>query len=315
MALLGVLWFGLDALARDELGAPLLVGLLLACLGSFEALSVIVRSVAKLGAAAAAADRLLALATAPASIQDPAVPVAFKPGRLFLENVRFGHDPDHPVLDGLSLDVPVGHRVAIVGPSGAGKSTLAELVLRLRDPQGGRVLIGATDLHTVRQEDLHRHVALLGQSAPVFIGTIRSNLLIARPDADDAALWQALDDAQLGDVVRSLPDGLDTAMGEAGHSLSTGQARRLCLARTLLSPAGILVFDEPTSGLDRATERAFLADLARATQGRTVLLITHAELPDGTADAIWRLRDGKLVPQRASMPATAVSARLSTMST
>jgi ATP-binding cassette subfamily C protein CydC len=313
--LLGVLWLGLDALRQGAITGPLLAGLLLACLGSFEALGVIVRSVAKLGSAAAAADRLVALATARPAVTDPALPAAFTGGGLSFQDVRFGHDPARPVLDGASFRLRAGRRIAIVGKSGSGKSTLVDLVLRLRDPQAGSVRIGGIDLRDLRQEDLHRHIALLGQSAPVFLGTVRANLLIGRADAGDAELWQALDDARLGGFVRGLPDGLDTHLGEGGRTLSAGQARRLCLARTLLSPAEILVFDEPTSGLDPHNEQAFLADLARATRERSVLLVTHARIPPGAVDEVWQLAGGRLVRQRSSTPATAASARRSTIST
>ncbi len=313
--LLGVLWLGLDALRQGAITGPLLAGLLLACLGSFEALGVVVRSVAKLGSAAAAADRLVALATARPAVTDPALPAAFTGGELSFQDVRFGHDPARPVLDGASFRLRAGQRIAIVGKSGSGKSTLVDLVLRLRDPQAGSVRIGGTDLRDLRQEDLHRYIALLGQSAPVFLGTVRANLLIGRADAGDAEIWQALDDARLGGFVRGLPDGLDTHLGEGGRTLSAGQARRLCLARTLLSPADILVFDEPTSGLDPHNEQAFLADLARATRGRSVLLVTHAQIPPGAVDEVWQLGGGRLVRQRSSMPATAASARRSRIST
>ncbi|WP_027133136.1 thiol reductant ABC exporter subunit CydC [Geminicoccus roseus] len=296
--LLGVLWLGLDALQKDTLSGPMLVGLLLACLGSFEALAGVVRGVAKFGSAAAAADRLVATATAAPAVADPGMPVTLNPGSLSFEAVYYGYDPARPVLKGLDLRLEEGQRVAIVGASGTGKSTLADLALRLRDPQRGTVRIGGVDLRAMRQADLHRHVALLSQTAPVFLGTIRDNLAIGRSGASDAELWQALDEARLGDFVRGLPEALDTHLGEAGRTLSVGQARRLCLARTLLSPASILIFDEPTMGLDPETEQGFLTDLSHATRGRSVLLITHARLPAGAVDAVWRLVDGRLTEVR-----------------
>ena len=171
-------------------------------------------------------------------------------------------------------------------------------MLRLHDPQAGTVTIGGTDIRTVAQRDLHGRVALLSQETPVFLGTIRDNLLIGDAEATDADLWRALDRACLADFVRGLPEGLDAFVGETGRTLSAGQARRLCLARTLLSKAAILVFDEPTSGLDRGTEVAFLADLAVATAGRTVLLATHAAIPPGAVDRVFRLVGGQLAEGR-----------------
>ncbi|WP_261172402.1 ATP-binding cassette domain-containing protein, partial [Bordetella pertussis] len=144
------------------------------------------------------------------------------------------------------------------------------------------------------QAELHRRVALLSQDAPLLLGTVRTNLLIGDAQADDAALWRALDAARLGEVVRGLPHGLDTWIGETGAGLSAGQARRLCLARALLTGASAILLDEPTAGLDAATEAELLADLARATQGRTVVLATHARLPPGTVDTVYTLQAGRL---------------------
>ncbi|HSI39747.1 MAG TPA: thiol reductant ABC exporter subunit CydC [Xanthobacteraceae bacterium] len=292
IALTGVLVFGLKALKAGTLDGPWLVGLLLATLGSFEATAAIVRSIAKLGTAAAAAERLKALASAAPAVSDPAYPAPLPEGAdLAFENVTFGHDPRRPVLRRLWLEVPAGSRIALVGPSGAGKSTLLALLLRLRDPQAGTVRVAGTDVRTIAQADLHRRVALLAQDAPVFLGTLRDNLRIGDPEADDDRLWAALGAARLADFVRALPEGLDARVGETGRTLSAGQARRLCLARTLLSPAAILAFDEPTSGLDRETELAFLADLSAATAGRTVLIATHAGLPPGAVDRTLRLTE------------------------
>ncbi|MFD2239125.1 thiol reductant ABC exporter subunit CydC [Aureimonas populi] len=300
-AFLAVLWFGLEALEAGALSGPLLAGLLLATLGSFEVSGAIVRSVAKFGAARAAAGRLRRIVTAEAPVRDPARPVALAGGgEVSFEAVTFGFEGGRPVLQGLDLDVAPGERVAVLGASGSGKSTLLTLLLRLADPQGGRVRVGGTDIRTVAQGALHERVAFMAQDAPVFTDTIRDNLLIARPEASDAALWQALEAARLADHVRSLPAGLDTPLGEAGRTLSAGEARRLCLARTLLSPAPVVALDEPTSGLDRDTELAFFADLKRATEGRTVVLVTHAALPAGTVDRTFRMVAGKLVEERSA---------------
>jgi ATP-binding cassette subfamily C protein CydC len=136
-------------------------------------------------------------------------------------------------------------------------------------------------------------MALMTQDAPVFLDTVRANLLIGRCNATDDALWRVLEVVHLGEFVRSLPGGLDAVVGEAGRTLSAGQARRICLARTLLSDARIKVLDEPTSGLDRETESAFLADLPELTRGRTAIVITHAEVPPGF-DRVLTLRAGRI---------------------
>jgi len=296
-----MLWFGLDALARQQLSGPLLAGLVLAVIGIFEVAGPLMRGAARLGGAVAAARRIQGLAAQPPDQHDPARPEPLPAhGAIEFEAVRFAYPgaagaPVLPVLEDVSLRVEPGERIAITGPSGAGKSTLLQLLLRLEDPQAGRVRYGGVDLRQAAQAELHRRVAWLAQDAPVFLGTLRTNLLIGDAGADDAALWAALDAARLGDFARGLPDGLDTWVGETGAMLSVGQARRLCLARALLAPAPVLALDEPTAGLDAAAQAAFLGDLARAARGRTVMLVTHADLPPGTVDRCLVLRGGRLV--------------------
>lgn len=293
---LGVLIAGVDAHAAGDLSGPLVVGLVLAALGGFEATAVVVRAIGKFGAAAAAAERLKAIGDAVCPVAEATHPLPSPRGGGFaFDSVTYGYDAGRPILRDLSFAVSPGERVAILGPSGAGKSTLAALLLRLADPQAGRVSICGRDLRDVASSDLRRRVALLEQHAPVFGGSVRENLAIGDPIADDAALWGALRKARLDDVITALPGGLDAPLGEAGATLSAGQARRLCLARALLSPAEILVLDEPTSDLDRATELAFLDDLGPATKGRAVLLITHAALPEGVAHRTLRLVDGRAI--------------------
>ena len=198
------------------------------------------------------------------------------------------------MLSDLDLTVWPGEHVAITGPSGIGKSSLLTLLLRLADPQAGTVTVGGVALTALRQADIHAAVALLGQDSPLFNDTIRANLLIARPAADDTAVWAALAAAGIEPLVRALPRGLDTLIGEGGRTLSVGQARRLCLARVLLSPARILLLDEPTTGLDRDAEVAFFETLHHAAQGRTVIVVTHAAIPEGTMDRVLTMRNGSL---------------------
>lgn len=264
---------------------------------AFEAVGGLPRAGALAGHAAAAARRVLAIADAPVPVPDPAQPAPLPPGfTLRFEAVQFRWLPDRPpVFDGLTLDIPQGTRVALLGPSGAGKSSLAALVLKVVAPQQGRVLLGGTDLAALSAAEVRARVAWLGQTTHLFDDTIRANLLLARPDADDAALWAALDAAQVGDLVRRLPDGLDSWVGEGGTRFSGGQGRRLALARALLSPAPVLILDEPCAGLDAETERDFLATLNDVARGRTVILIAHRLTGVERLDRIWRLSGGKAV--------------------
>lgn len=295
IALAGSLWLGLEAFAAEQIDGPVLVGLLLAILGSFEASSVIVRSVTKLTTAMAAAERLTAIADAPIEIVDPANPIGLPDNLVItLDKVRFAYDGGAPVLNDLELSVAPGEHVAIVGPIGIGKSSLLSLLLRLAEPQSGSITLGGVDLSALALRDLQTSMALLSQDSPLFNDTISANLLIARPDANEDALWAALDAAGIGDFVRALPKRLDTLVGEAGRTVSAGQGRRLCLARTLLSPAPILLLDEPTTGLDRTAEVAFFDTLRKAATGRTVILVTHAGIPEGTVDRVLTMRGGQL---------------------
>lgn len=295
LALVGTLWAGLVAHEAGTLDPAVFVGLVLAVLGSFEATAVIIRSVGKSAAALAAAERLTALANLPPAIIDPAQPLPFPEGqKIAFSDVHFSYDSGAPVLNGVTLSIAPGERIAITGPSGGGKSTLLRLLLRLNEPQCGDIRIGTTALHDIASAQVHAHMALLSQDSPVFIDTIRNNLRIARPLADDEAIWSALEAAKLDKFVATLPEGLDTVLGESGRTLSAGQMRRLCLARTLLSDAPIILLDEPTNALDRANELSFFETLAEATKGRTLIMVTHAAIPDRTVDRVLEMRNGKL---------------------
>lgn len=266
-------------------------------IAAFEAIGGLPRAGALAGHAVAAARRVLEAADAPVPVPDPTDPVAMPTGTaLRFEAVEFRWQPDRPpVFDGLTLDIPQGARVALLGPSGAGKSTLAALALKVVAPRSGHVRLGGVDIATLPAALLRTRIGWLGQTTHLFDDTIRANLLLARPDADDAALWAALDDAHIGDVVRALPDRLDTWVGEGGTRFSGGQGRRLALARALLSPAPVLILDEPCAGLDAETERSFLETLNETAPGRTVILITHRLTGVEKLDRIFRLSGGRAV--------------------
>ena len=264
---------------------------------AFEAVGGLSRAGVLAGFAAAAAHRVLEAAEAPIAAPDPSHPIMVPVGfTLRFEAIRFRWQADRPpVFDGLTLEVPQGARIALLGPSGAGKSTLAALALKVAAPQQGRVLLGGVDIATLSAEDVRARIGWLAQATHLFDDTIRANLKLARPDADEAALWGTLDAARVGEMVRALPDGLDTWVGENGARFSGGQGRRLVLARALLSPAPILILDEPCAGLDAETERAFLATLNEVAEGRSVILITHRLTGVERLDRIWRLSGGKAI--------------------
>lgn len=199
------------------------------------------------------------------------------------------------VLDGLDLDIAPGQRVAIGGDSGSGKSTLSLLILRQADPQAGQIQFNGQDIASLSLAQWHQQLAWMPQGAPIFAGTLAENLRLGDAGASDAQLWQVLQRVRL-DAWAQDNGGLEIWVGENGATLSGGQARRLALARALLRPGPLVLLDEPTEGLDVDTAHALLLDLPAALAGRSLLMISHDELPPGVVDVQYRLREGRLQP-------------------
>ncbi|MDR1075709.1 MAG: thiol reductant ABC exporter subunit CydC [Xanthomonadaceae bacterium] len=298
LGLSGLLWLGTTAAAQGHVSAPEAVALLFAGVATFEAMAGVGLAWQSLRAALISLGRLQQIVDRTPAVADPAGPQSL-PERagLHLEGVvmAWSHDGvERRVLDDVRLRLPYGGRIAIHGDSGAGKSSLLALLLRLRDPDAGAIRYGDIDLRDAAQADWHRHIAWLPQDAMVFAGSIRDNLRLGAPEADDAKLWWALDRVLLADVVRRLPEQLDAWLLEGGVNLSAGQSRRLALARVLLRDAPILLLDELTEGLDADTASAVLRNVADAVRGRSLVIITHDELPAAIVDAHYLLRDGRL---------------------
>jgi ATP-binding cassette subfamily B protein len=203
--------------------------------------------------------------------------------------------PSQQVLHEVSFTVPAGTMTALVGPSGAGKTTITSLVGRLYDTVEGEVLVGGHDVRDVTLESLHEVVGVVTQDAHMFHETIRTNLLYARPQATDAELLDALRAAQIWDLVASLPDGLDTTVGDRGYRLSGGEKQRLALARLLLKAPDVVVLDEATAHLDSESEVAVQRALKIALEGRTSLVIAHRLSTVRDADQILVVADGRVV--------------------
>lgn len=219
--------------------------------------------------------RIAALAALPAPITEPDQPVALPVSwSLCLRGVAVGWEST--LVEGIDLDLDEGDVVAFTGPSGIGKSTLGYTLLRLIEPRAGAIQLGGADVRELGSDDVRTRIGYLGQDEVVFDTTIRENLRIADPKADDDTAMEALDHAGLGDFVRSLPRGLDTPVGEHGGRLSGGERQRLALARLLLGDHRIVVLDEPTEHLDAPTARALLDDLLDLAPERSVIVISHA---------------------------------------
>ena len=279
MAALAVLVVAVPAVRDGRLGGVLLAALVLMSLAVFEALPPLPVAAQNLAACGQAARRLEECVDRPIPIVYPDLPATTGPGRtLTLSDARVRFTPDAPpVLEGIDLELRWGRAVAIVGPSGSGKTTLCEVLARLRDLDGGQALLDGIPLARLRQSDVRRAVTLVPQDAYLFPTTIAANLRIARPDASDAELYDALGRAGLADWVASLPEGLELSVGQDGAQLSGGQRQRLTLARGLLAPGALLVLDEPTSHLDAESEAAFLDDAHRAavTERTGLCIVTH----------------------------------------
>ena len=267
-------------------------------LAAFEALRPLPTALEQVGLCDAAATRVLDVVDRTPHVVDPAQPATVTdPTSIDLVDVRYRYEEVGPwILDGVSLHIGRGETIALVGPSGTGKTTLAELLMRFRDPTEGAILLGGHDLRTLDQETVRSWVGLAGQEAHLFPTSIRENLRIAAPDADDDGLFAALDDAGIGGWVQDLPDGLDTQIREQGTNISGGQRQRIALARAILADWRFLVLDEPTAHLDEATADIVLRDLLTAARqrGLGVVLITHRRVERTLVDRVVELRDGRL---------------------
>lgn len=262
------------------------------------------------------AERVYEVLDAPDPVREPErpakPPVSPFPLRLEGLGARYaGQERD--ALAGLDLTLEQGRRVAVVGVSGAGKTTLAQVLLRFLDVREGTYTLGGADAGMLDGDDVRRLVGLCAQDAHLFDSSVRENLLLARKDADEEDLRDALARARLLDWVDGLPDGLDTLIGEHGARLSGGQRQRLALARALLADFPVLVLDEPAEHLDLPTADVLTADLLAATEGRTTLLITHRLAGLDAVDEVVVLAEGRVVQRGTYAELTSVKGPLRAM--
>jgi thiol reductant ABC exporter CydC subunit len=285
----GCVWAGLalgaPAVRAGQLHSVLLAVVVLTPIAVFDTVSTLPAAAAQFATARAALGRVFALLDRPDPVAEPAVPTPLprQPYRLAVRNLSARWTATGPeVLNGVDLTLADGERIALVGPSGSGKTTLAAILVRFLDPTAGRVTLNGIDTRDLAADEVRKVIGLLTDDAHLFDTTIADNLRVADRGADDTRLRRVLVEARLLDWVDSLPNGLDTQVGEHGCRLSGGQRRRLALARALLADFPILIMDEPTEHLDEPTATALTADLLTATAGRSTILITHR--PAGLAD-------------------------------
>ena len=288
----GVLAVAIAAHGQGALNRVLIAMLALLALAAFEAVTPLGTAARELSATLAAGRRVLELTDRSAAVRDPVdpAPPPVWPFAVALEGVTARYPREQqPALDGVSLRLEPGERVALLGRSGAGKTTVANLMLRFLDPDGGRVTVAGRDVREYRQDDVRRVISVAGQDSHLFSASIRDNVRLARPDASEEEIADALRRARIWDWICRLPNGLDTFVGEEGHELSGGQRQRIVLARALLAGAPVLVLDEPTAHLDPVTASALVDDVFSAAGDRTVLLITHRTEGLDLVDRVVRL--------------------------
>ncbi len=251
---------------------------------------------ASLSSAKVSLSRVLELLDAPIEVteQPDAVAVSAVHRSIEFRDVTLRHD-GRAVLDDVSFEIPAGMFSVIVGPSGGGKSTIADLMVRLLDPDAGAVMIDGLDLKRTRLSDLRRTVVLIDQSPYLFHGTLYENIAYAKPFVGRVAVEQAAHAAGLTELLRGLPEGLNTVAGERGLTLSAGERQRVAIARAFLAKPEVLILDEPSAALDAACERELVDNLRWAFAGKTLIAITHKPALASVADHILYIKDGRVV--------------------
>ncbi|MFJ8536646.1 thiol reductant ABC exporter subunit CydD [Streptomyces sp. NPDC093591] len=289
---------GAQAVAEGRLGGVAMAVVVLTPLAAFEAVLGLPLAVQYRQRVRKSAERVYEVLDAPGPVREPEQPrqAPASPFPVAVRGLTTRHaGQGRDALAGLDLTLDEGRRIAVVGPSGSGKTTLAQVLLRFLDADAGSYTLGGVDAYALDGDDVRRLVGLCAQDAHLFDSSVRENLLLARKDATDAELRDALERARLLDWAESLPDGLDTLVGEHGTRLSGGQRQRLALARALLADFPVLVLDEPAEHLDLPTADALTADLLAATEGRTTLLITHRLAGLEAVDEVVVLGEGRVV--------------------
>lgn len=293
---------GAQAVAAGRLGGVAMAVVVLTPLAAFEAVLGLPLAVQYRQRVRRSAERVHEVLDAPAPVREPehARQAPASPFPVVLKGVSTRHEgQDRDALAGLDLTLAEGRRIAVVGASGSGKTTLAQVLLRFLDADAGTYTLGGVDAYGLHSDDVRRLVGLCAQDAHLFDSSVRENVLLARKDASEEELRDALRRARLLDWAESLPDGLDTLVGEHGARLSGGQRQRLALARALLADFPVLVLDEPAEHLDLPTADALTADLLAATEGRTTLLITHRLAGLEAVDEVVVLDEGRVVQRGA----------------
>ena len=316
-AMVAVAAIGVQATANGQLDGVLLAGIVFLTIGAFEAVVGLPDAAQRLTACAQAAARLESVTEAPVPVSDPLSPAPVPlAGSLVFEQVSVEFDGrQQAALSEVSATLAPGSRIALVGASGAGKTTLASCAVRFLDPNSGRVTLGGTDIRQLSQDALRSAVRLVSQDAYLFTTTIAQNVRLAAPEASDEQIIAALSRAGLGAWIASLPEGIETLVGEEGAEVSGGQRGRIALARGFISPSQIVILDEPTANLDAAGARDLLSAIgSERSDRRAMLVITHTVEGLEEFDEIIVLEGGEVVERGTWADLIATSGTLARLS-
>ena len=216
-------------------------------------------------------------------------------GRISFDHVKFGYDSDRPVIHDFSVEIKPGQKVAIVGPTGAGKTTIVNLLMRFYDPDEGIIKLDGVDTRQISRHNIRRNFGMVLQDTWLFEGTIKENLLYGKPDASEEELRVAVETAMVDHIIKSLPDGMDTILGESADNISAGEKQLLTIARAMLVNAPITILDEATSNVDTRTERLIQQAMDKLVEGRTSFVIAHRLSTIRNADLILVMDHGDIV--------------------
>lgn len=300
--LLAVLWYGGQQVFADKITPGDLVMFVYFANVVTNSAAQLVSVTVSLSAAIGAASRLLELRDESDRLSLPAPGESIlvdkiSLGKIRFESLSFAYPSrlEKMVLNGIDLEISAGQTVSIVGPSGAGKTTLFDLLQKFYIPQSGRILVDGIDISDVEMDELMRSIAIVPQNSELFSGTVMENMCIGMPDASEAEVWIALEQAQATKFVQDMPDGLQTDLGQEGVRLSGGQKQRLSIARAIIKRPKILLLDEPTSALDIESEALVQKAFDASRKGRTTLIVTHRLSTAIKADTIVMMLGGRLL--------------------
>ena len=292
-----VLWFGVHNVLEGRLTPGDLIVFANYLRIGFKPIRQLAKYLGQIARALASGDRILELLATPLEIQDgvDSLPAPAFAGHIRFENVSFEYEKQRVALRNVSFEVKPGQKAVLVGPSGSGKSTIASLLLRLHDPQEGRILIDGRDIRAYTIESLRSQISIVMQDSPLFALSVRDNIAFGATGQSSQEITEAARIANAHDFIMHLPQQYDTVLGERGATLSGGQRQRVAIARAAIRQAPIIILDEPTTGLDRKNESEVSAALDRLSDKSTTLLITHDLHTAQDADLVLYLSEGRIV--------------------